>query len=164
MKQRNITIFALLSVLVLGVFMAAAGPNTAIFRAIIVTNDAAVGGNLTTTGTVDATELIVGNWAQIDAQTAIVVGAGATITPLGSFQPLTSAGAVTCSTTTCIANGVTKGEILILANENITNTITIDGTGGNVECKTDAVLGARDILTLIWNGADWNCISLADNS
>lgn len=174
-------IFALLAVLILLVGMAAAGPNTAVFKAIIVTNDAAVGSNLTTggdlsvggdtstTGTVsgailDATDLTVGDWAQIDAQVALVIGAGGIITPTGSFQPLTSASSLTCSTSKCIAEGTTKGEILILANENLTNTITIDGTGGTVECKTDKALGARDILTLIWNGTDWNCISLADNS
>lgn len=50
MRQRNIIIFSLLAVLILLVGVAAAGPNTALFRAIIVTNDAAVGGNLTLGG------------------------------------------------------------------------------------------------------------------
>jgi len=54
MKQRNLIIIALLSALVVLVGVAAAGPNTAIFRAIIVTNDASVGGNLTTVGDMSA--------------------------------------------------------------------------------------------------------------
>lgn len=50
MKQRNVVIALLIGVLLIIGGVAAAGPNTAIFRAIIVTNDAAVGGDLTTTG------------------------------------------------------------------------------------------------------------------
>lgn len=174
MKQRNIVIALLIGALLILAAGAMVGPNTALFKALIVTNDAAVGGDLTTTGTVtgatidgavmNANDLSVADWAQIDAQTAVVVGTGGVITPTGTFQPLTSAANVTCSTSRCIAVGVTKGEILILANENVTRTITIDGTGGTVECKTDKALGARDVLTLIWNGTDWNCISLSDNS
>lgn len=44
----------MLAVMVLLVGMAAAGPNTEIFRAIVVTNDAAIGGNLTTVGDMTA--------------------------------------------------------------------------------------------------------------
>ena len=97
-------------------------------------------------------------------QTAEVVGAGATIVPTGTYQPITSAAGVTCNTTTCITAGTFMGQLLILVNENASDTITIDGTGGNVECKSDVVLGAQDSLTLLWNGADWICLSGYDNS
>lgn len=106
----------------------------------------------------------LGGWAQVDAQTAISVTAGAIITPTGTLQRLESGGAVTTSTAHAIANGATMGDLLILINMNATNTITVDGTGGNVECKTDKVLGAKDTLMLMWGGSDWYCLSLADNS
>ena len=50
MKQRNIVIALLLGALFVIAGVAAVGPNTALFKAIIVTNDAAIGGDLTTTG------------------------------------------------------------------------------------------------------------------
>ena len=105
----------------------------------------------------------VGTWLKWFTD-AVVVSAGSTITPTGTLQPLTSASGVTTSTSTAIANGTTAGDVLILRNANASDTITIDGTGGNVECKTDKVLGAQDTLTLIWNGSDWVCLSLSDNS
>jgi hypothetical protein len=118
-----------------------------------------------TTGAVTtASSASIGTWVKLGAQTAVVVTAGSIITPTGTFQPLTSTGAQTCSTTTCIANGATAGDVLILRNANASDAITIDGTGANVECKTDKVLGAQDTLTLIWNGSDWVCLSLSDNS
>ena len=49
MKQRNLIIIVLLSALVLLIGVAA-GPNTAVFKALIVQNDATVGGNLTLGG------------------------------------------------------------------------------------------------------------------
>jgi len=118
-----------------------------------------------TTGAVaSASSMGVGTWVKLGAQTAISVTAGLTIAPTGTYQPLTSAGAKACSTTTCIANGTTAGDLLILRNANASDVITIDGTGGNVECKSDVALGAGDTLSLIWNGADWNCIANHDNS
>lgn len=49
MKQRNIVIALLAGVLFVIAGVAAAGPNTAIFKSIIVTNDAAVAGSITMT-------------------------------------------------------------------------------------------------------------------
>ena len=46
MKQRNIVIALLLGLLVILGSAAAVGPNTAIFRAILVQNDAAIGNDL----------------------------------------------------------------------------------------------------------------------
>lgn len=118
-----------------------------------------------TTGAVaTASSMSVGTWLKMASQTPVVVSAGSTITPTGTLQPLTSASGVTTSTSLAIGNGATAGDVLILRNANASDTITIDGTGGNVECKTDKVLGAQDTLTLIWNGDDWVCLSLSDNS
>lgn len=133
--------------------------NTSVTGTFAGWGAAAFGDDVSLTGNLD-----VGDWASISAQSPISVTAGAIITPTGTLQLLTSAGAVTCSTTTCIADGAATGDVLILLNNNASDAITIDGTGGNVECKADKALGAKDILTLIWGGSDWYCISLADNS
>lgn len=111
-----------------------------------------------------ASSIAVGTWLKLGSQVAVAVTAGSTITPTGTMQPLTSGSAVTTSTSEAIANGTTAGDVLILRNANASDTITIDGTGGNVECKTDKVLGAQDTLTLVWNGSDWVCLSISDNS
>lgn len=131
---------------------------------LTVTDDLAAA-DLTLTGDLSvAGDVDFGGWAQVDAQTAISVTAGATITPTGTLQRLESAGAVTTSTSRAIADGATVGDLLILINMNATNAITVDGTGGNVECKTDKALGAKDTLMLMWGGSDWYCLSLSDNS
>lgn len=106
----------------------------------------------------------VAGWTTLTAQTTIVVTDTMTIAPTGTYQALSSTGAVACNTTTCIANGTVNGQLLILRNANASDTITIDGTGANVECKADKVLGAQDTLTLLWNGADWVCLASSDNS
>lgn len=124
------------------------------------------GGQTVTAGDVNIVggQLDVGKWVNLSAQTAISVTAGATISPAGTYQPLQSASSVTTSTSTAIANGTEAGDLLVLINTNAANTITVDGAGGNVECKTDKVLGAGDTLTLIWRGSDWYCLALSDNS
>ena len=96
-------------------------------------------------------------------QTPEVVGAGTTIVPTGTYQPITSASSITTSTTTPIQAGTFTGQLLILINENASHTITVDGTGGTCECGGDVVLGADDAITLLWDGADWLCIAEHDN-
>ena len=123
-----------------------------------VGDDAAISDDLSVGGDADfAGDLVLSPVA------AISVTAGAIITPTGIYQPLTSAAAVTTSTTTPIAPGA-AGQLLILENQNASHVITIDGAGGTVECKANVALGAGDTLTLIFDGADWQCISGYDNS
>lgn len=124
---------------------------------LFVTDDATVSDNLT------AADLYADDWLHLTASTTVAVGAGATITPLGSFQPITSTAAVTTSTSTAIANGSAAGDVLVLHNGNASDAITIDGAGGNVECGGNVALGANDVLTLVWNGSDWTCMALRDN-
>jgi len=129
-----------------------------------------VAGAVTLSGAVEGTTLAasadvdVGTWLNLSARTAISLTAGGIITPTGTYQPLTSAAAVTTSTSLAIANGGETGDALILRNANATDVITIDGVGSNVACKANVALGAGDTLTLIWNGADWNCLANYDNS
>lgn len=163
--------------------IAGLGVNTSVFKDVVIEQDLDVNnalsvdgattlvgattitGALTQTGAIDANGgIAIDDWVGLTAQTAISVTAGAIITPTGTYQPIESAGAVTTSTTTPIAAGTTVGDILILHNLNASDAITIDGTGGNVECKADVALGAGDTLTLLWTGSDWNCLSSYDNS
>lgn len=133
--------------------------------------DAYIEGTLEVDGTADldgsvdaAADVDVGTWVNLSAQTAVVVTAGSSITPTGTYQPITSTAWVTTSTSTAILNGGETGDLLALRNANAADNITIDGVGSNVECKTDKVLGAGDTLSLIWNGSDWNCLATFDNS
>lgn len=131
---------------------------------LTVTDDAAIGG----LATVGETLAVTGDTtcaADIVASpvTAISLTAGAVITPTGTYQPLTSAAHYTTSTTTPIWPGTT-GQLLILENRNASTAITIDGTGGTVDCKADIVLQAADTLLLIYDGAKWQCLSNYDNS
>ena len=96
-------------------------------------------------------------------QSAVVVTEGSTITPTGTYQPLTSSGAVTTSTSIAIADGSFVGQLLILVNENGSDEITIDN-GGNTHLSADIVLGNDDTLMLLWDGADWLEIGGANNS
>ncbi len=97
------------------------------------------------------------------AQTTFSVVQGVPITPTGMYQPLTSS-PVSPDLTSDIAAGTTIGEMLVLHNINATRIITVDGTGGTVECKANISLAAQDTLMLFWNGADWVCLSSFDNS
>ena len=95
--------------------------------------------------------------------TPVAVTSGGTITATATYQPITSSGAVTTSTSTAIADGVKIGQILILVNENGSDVITIDD-GGNTKLSGDAVLGAKDTLMLIWDGTDWVELAQANNT
>lgn len=129
---------------------------------LAVTDDAVITGSLTAAD-VTAADVTASDWLHLTASATVAVGAGATITPLGSYQPITSTAEVTTSTSTAIAAGSAAGDILILRNANASDPINVDGAGGNVECGANVALGANDILTLLWNGSDWSCLALRDN-
>lgn len=123
-----------------------------------------VDGAMTLVGDMTCSALVdVGTFLNLSEQTAISVTAGAILTPTGTYQPLTSAAAVTTSTSCAVYTGTT-GNVVIFVNENASDIITIDGTGGNVECKSDQALGSGDSLMMMWDGLDWQCLSDHDNS
>jgi hypothetical protein len=124
------------------------------------------GGVTVTAGGLDvaAGDVFLSNgWVNLAANTFIVTDT-LPITPTGTFMSLSSTTAAACSTSNCIEDGTTVGDLLILQNTNASDAITIDGTGGNVECKADVILGAQDTLWLMWNGDDWICLATYDNS
>ena len=135
-----------------------AGQNVTGFTSVNVTDDLAVGDDLTA---LDATigDLTADDWLILTPSTVISVTSGGIITPTGTLQGLTSGGAVTTSTSTAIANGTTSGQLLILFNKNASDAITIDGAGANVECGGNQALGATDALVLQWQTDDWECLA-----
>jgi len=139
--------------------------GTSNFTGDVTVSGTVTGADLVATDSLSVSGAVVGaTWFGLTAQTALVIGAGDSVVSTGSLQPITSATAVTVSTTVPIAAGTVEGYLLILVNENAADAITIDGTGGTVECKADVVLGARDVLMLEWNGTEWICLTGYDNS
>jgi len=112
-----------------------------------------------TTDTVWATNAF---WAYGES-TGVVVTSDSTITPTASYQPISSASAVTTSATTAIADGVLNGQILILVNENASDVITIKDSA-NTHLSGDIALGNDDTLMLMWDGADWLELATSNNS
>lgn len=141
----------------------AAGTDFSSTGSLTLANDLTVTDDATITDDLTAADVYAGDWLHLTASATVAVGSGATITPLGSYQPITSTAGVTTSTSTAIADGSAAGDILILRNANASDAITVDGAGGNVECGGNVALGGNDVLTLIWNGSDWSCLALRDN-
>jgi hypothetical protein len=116
-----------------------------------------VDGEIDANGDTTMTAATVGTFLTLDEADVITVTNGATLTPLGSFQPIASAGAVGFG---AIA-APTAGNILIVENTvNQTITITDSATlrlGGN------AVLAQYDTLVLVYDGATWIQLSKTDN-
>jgi len=121
--------------------------------------------NVTFSGTVTQSGSVVMSGLPYFPPQSEVVAAGFTITPTSRVVVLTSAAAVTSSATLAIITStINAGTPLILRNGNASDVITIDGTGGTIECKANVALGASDTLTLVYNGLVWNCLSSYDNS
>lgn len=139
LNEGNLTITAGNETLTAGNLTLTAGSAT-IGNDLAVTDDATIGSDLLAT-----------------KQTSLTVTSGGTITPTGTYQLITSAGAVGTSS---IA-GCTSGRVLVLANSG-SNTITLTDTG-TLKLGGNAALGATDTLTLICDGTNWNQVSKADN-
>lgn len=107
-----------------------------------------------------------GNSLAFGVQTEVIT-ADTDLVPTDNYIRMTSTAAYTLSTTSSITTaGMTDGTMIILQNDNASDIITVDGTGGTVECKADVLLGASDTLALIYNDSDsvWNCLANYDNS
>lgn len=124
---------------------------------------AVVGASATITGTAAAnaleatTSATVGTWGIFTKQSNITVTAGGNISPTGTYQPLTAAGAVGTSDITAGA----AGRLLILTNVG-TNAITITDTG-TIMLGADCALGQYDTLTLLSDGTNWLELNRNDN-
>ena len=120
--------------------------------------------NMQVAGYVDVqTNLYVGDWVHVFTQTPIAVTDGAVITPTGTYQPLTSSGAVTATLTTS-ASYVTAGDTLFLLNASPTVTTTINiADSGTAMLSAAGALGQYDSLTLFFDGTNWIELSRSDN-
>ena len=118
---------------------------------LTVTDDGTIGDDLTVAGSLFTGEAPI-----------VVAVTNTTLTPLGTYQPVTSTVALTLSATTSIADGTTIGQLLILVNENAADAITVKDAA-NTALSGDAALGPKDVLIMIWDGADWVEISQANN-
>ena len=106
-----------------------------------------------------------------EPQTAISATASCVITPTGTYQPLESAGNVTCTLATAGALGrytgvrdttYTLGSLLWFVNE--TNTTIIIGEGTTAELSGATVsLGFSDTLLLFFEGTHWVELSTSNN-
>lgn len=120
--------------------------------------------NSETIGNTTDTVIDVSAFFAFSEASVVVVTAGATITPVGSYQPITSTAAVTTGTSTAIANGVKNGQLLVLVNENASDAIVIDdGANTNLGGNKTLTGGEGDAIWLFWDGSDWLCIGYNDN-
>jgi hypothetical protein len=99
----------------------------------------------------------VGTFLRITPATSITVTTDSLITPLGSYQPLTSAGTVQ---TASIAAG-TAGDLLTLINT--TNTSIVFTDTGTLKLGGNRTLGQFDSLMLVSDGTNWVERAFANN-
>lgn len=73
-----------------------------------------------------------------------------------------STAAVTSDTTTAIVDGQYQGQLLLIKNDGSFNVIVKNSA--NTDLGTaDVTLGATDEMLVVWDGADWNKLFVADN-
>jgi hypothetical protein len=102
-------------------------------------------------------DLTVGGWYSATKQTTIVVSDGSTITPLGTYAPIS---ATATTGTSSIANP-TAGRVLLIVNVG-SATITLTDTG-TLKLSGNAALGQFDTLSLLGDGTNWVEISETNN-
>lgn len=134
------------------------------FDSIVASGDVTANDDITSGDDVIATDdvtvgddIVVGGLYQLTAATTITVSNDSTVTPTGSYQPLTSAANV--GTATIAVQGA--GTVVHLVNTTNT-TITFTDTG-TLKLSGNAALGQFDSLTLISDGTNWVEISEANN-
>lgn len=104
-----------------------------------------------------AARIIVGTFINETKATTVTVTNGGTITPTGTFQPLTSAGNVGTSSLA----GCVSGRLLVLVNLG-SNTITLTDTS-TLKLSGNAALATNDNVTLLCDGVNWNQVGKSDN-
>lgn len=137
---------------------AAIGTDLTVADDADVSGDATVGGTLGVTG--DATftgAASMNTYLVLAPQANVTVTMGSTITPTGSYQPLTSAGNV--GTASIVAGAA--GTILRLVNVG-SNTITISDTG-TLKLSGDIALGQYDSLLLLGDGTNYIQMGTSNN-
>ena len=116
-----------------------------------MTGNTSVGGTLAVVGDTSLSGLL--SIATVDELT---VANGGTITPTGTLQRLTAAGAVGAG-----LGAPTAGAYVMLLNTSA-NTITITDTTGAV-LAGNAALGQWDTLTIVGYGNSWHEVARSNN-
>jgi hypothetical protein len=104
----------------------------------------------------------IGGFLGLTEGAVVEATAGGTLTPVGSFQPITSSAVITNAV---IADGSAAGQIVVIVNENAADDITILESGSNLDAGGDITLtgGAVDAAMLMWTGSTWTRLSFEDN-
>jgi hypothetical protein len=102
-------------------------------------------------------DLGVGGWGTFTKQSTTVVSDGSTITPLGTYAPISA----TATTGTSDIANPTAGRVLLIVNVG-SATITLTDTG-TLKLGGNAALGQYDTLSLLGDGTNWVQLSKADN-
>ncbi|MGB7749653.1 MAG: hypothetical protein WBN75_20465 [Verrucomicrobiia bacterium] len=97
------------------------------------------------------------------ARTTIVPADGSTIIPASSYVLLNPATAVALNGVTAISSGSRVGDVLILQGNSDVNLVTISNNANTKLTAASHVLGANDMLVLMWNGVAWAEVSFANN-
>jgi len=107
----------------------------------------------------------VSSFFALEEATTQDVGAGFSLTPTGSYQPLTNStgGSITSDTTTAIVDGAVAGVILVICNEDAQDIVLDDGANTQLGGNITLTGGADDCVTLLWDGTDWTALAFHDN-
>ncbi len=97
------------------------------------------------------------------ARTTIIPANGGTLSPAGSYVLLDPAAAVALNAVTAIASGARAGDVLILQGNSDENTVTVPNNANTKLTAASHVLGANDMLVLMWTGTAWTELSFANN-
>ena len=97
------------------------------------------------------------------ARTTIIPADGSTIIPASSHVLLNPAAAVALNAVTAIASGTRTGDVLVLQGNSDENTVTVPNNANTKLTAASHVLGANDMLVLLWTGTAWTELSFANN-
>ncbi len=118
----------------------------------LIDSNIIAGAALTTT-----TFMEIGTWLRPSLQSTIVVTNGGTITPTGTYQPISAVAAVGLDDIVIMSDG----DVLVLTNVD-SNTVTITDTGV-IMLSGNIALGEYDTLTLLCDGTNWIQIATSNN-
>ncbi len=95
--------------------------------------------------------------------TAQVLSANGTIQPYTSYIKVSSTSDVILSVTSSIGNGSVIGQVIMIQNSSTFNITVKNSANTKLGGSADKILGANDMLMLIWDGTDWIQYSYSDN-
>lgn len=135
--------------------------GSATFSGMPTFSDGFTAGGITSTVGITITngDLTIADNLIVTAQTVISPTDGGIITATGTYQPISSAGAVTVTIET---SGVTAGTHIIL--ENTTATAILILNTGTTKLAGDITLGQYDSLHVRYDGTNWIEVSRSNNT